>query len=63
MYTPNEYLAYRGMTSAVKYYRGDSEAMQLLNDLAFAIKEGARLILTLDRVSPATYLDAKSSRI
>ena len=56
MYIPNDYITYKGMTGAAKYYRGESGAMQLHNDLALAKIEGFRLILTLGRVSPSLYL-------
>ncbi len=59
MYTPNEHLTAKGMTGAVKYYRGDRGAGLLLTDLAFAKEHGVRLILTLGSVAPANYLDAQ----
>ncbi len=59
MYTPNEYLTAKGMTGAVKYYRGARGAELLLTDLAFAQEHGVRLILTLGSVTPANYLDTQ----
>jgi len=59
MYTPNEYLTYKGMTGTVKYYRGTRGAQQLLGDLHFAQTHNVALILTLGSVDPNTYLDDK----
>ena len=58
MYTPNEYLTYKGMTGHVKYYCGVKGAQQLLNDLQIAQDHTVTLILTLGRVDPETYLDS-----
>ena len=57
MYTPNEHLTDKGMTGAVKYYRGRRGADSLIDDLKFAQMQGVRLILTLGSVTPGDYLD------
>lgn len=57
MYTPNEYLTYKGMTGAVKYYRGLRGAQQMITDLKVAQNNNIKLILTLGSVDPQQYLD------
>jgi len=57
MYTPNEHLTTKGMTGAIKHYRGERGAAALVADLAFASERGVRLILSLGSVSSDTYLD------
>ena len=57
MYTPNEYLTYKGMTGAVKYYRGLRGAQQMITDLKVAQTNSIKLIVTLGSVDPQQYLD------
>jgi hypothetical protein len=57
MYTPNEHLVDSGMTGAVKYYRGQRGADELIEDLRFARGCSVRLIATLGSVLPSDYLD------